>query len=76
MAHGRESLAAINGRRTGAGHKCRRGLPITYAEHALAEALASVECVIDVAIGPAPEQKAATVYFTAAVHNLHAVDDE
>jgi uncharacterized protein YbjT (DUF2867 family) len=36
----------------------------------LAEALAGVECVIDVATGPSPEQ-AATEFFTAAARNLH-----
>src|SRR5215217_4409195 len=37
----------------------------------LAEALAGVECVIDVASGPSPEQEAATEFFTAAARNLH-----
>src|SRR6266542_1469547 len=37
----------------------------------LAEALAGVECVIDVATGPSPEQQAATEFFTAAAQNLH-----
>ena len=36
----------------------------------LAEALEGVECVIDVASGPSPEQEAATEFFTAAAHNL------
>jgi uncharacterized protein YbjT (DUF2867 family) len=38
----------------------------------LAEALAGVECVIDVASGPSPDQEAATAFFTAAARNLHA----
>ena len=37
----------------------------------LAEALAGVECVIDVASGPSPDQEAATAFFTAAARNLH-----
>ena len=37
----------------------------------LAGALDGVECVIDVATGPSPEEKAATEFFTAAARNLH-----
>ena len=37
----------------------------------LAEALAGVECVIDVATGASPEQEAATEFFTTAARNLH-----
>ncbi len=37
----------------------------------LAEALAGVECIIDVATGPSPDQEAATEFFTAAARNLH-----
>jgi uncharacterized protein YbjT (DUF2867 family) len=37
----------------------------------LAEALAGVECVIDTATGPSPEEEAATTFFTAAARNLH-----
>jgi uncharacterized protein YbjT (DUF2867 family) len=37
----------------------------------LAEALAGVECVIDTATGPSPEEEAATAFFTTAAHNLH-----
>jgi len=37
----------------------------------LGEALAGVECVIDAATGPSPEQGAATEFFTAAARNLH-----
>ena len=37
----------------------------------LAEALAGVECIIDVASGPSPDQEAATEFFTAAARNLH-----
>lgn len=36
----------------------------------LPEALAGVECVIDAATGPSPEQEAATAFFTAAARNL------
>jgi uncharacterized protein YbjT (DUF2867 family) len=37
----------------------------------LAEALAGVECIIDVATGPSPDQEAATEFFTTAARNLH-----
>jgi uncharacterized protein YbjT (DUF2867 family) len=37
----------------------------------LAEALAGVECVIDVATGASPEREAATEFFTVAARNLH-----
>jgi uncharacterized protein YbjT (DUF2867 family) len=37
----------------------------------LVEALEGVECVIDVASGASPDQKAATEFFTAAARNLH-----
>jgi uncharacterized protein YbjT (DUF2867 family) len=36
----------------------------------LTEALSGVECVIDVATGPSPDQEAATEFFTAAARNL------
>jgi nucleoside-diphosphate-sugar epimerase len=36
----------------------------------LAEALAGVECIIDVATQPSPDQQAATEFFTAATRNL------
>jgi uncharacterized protein YbjT (DUF2867 family) len=36
----------------------------------LAEALAGVECVIDAASGPSPDQEAATEFFTTAARNL------
>ncbi len=38
----------------------------------LARALAGVECVIDAASGPSPEQAAATAFFTTASRNLQA----
>src|SRR5216117_1795550 len=41
----------------------------------LAEALVGVECVIDVATGPSPDQEAATKFFTAAARNLHAAGE-
>jgi uncharacterized protein YbjT (DUF2867 family) len=41
----------------------------------LAEALAGVECVIDVASWPSPDQEAATEFFTAAAENLHGVGE-
>jgi uncharacterized protein YbjT (DUF2867 family) len=37
----------------------------------LAAALAGVDCVIDAATGPSPEQQAATEFFTTAARNLH-----
>jgi uncharacterized protein YbjT (DUF2867 family) len=37
----------------------------------LPQALAGVDCVIDVASGPSPDQQAATEFFTAAARNLH-----
>ena len=37
----------------------------------LAAALAGVDCVIDAATGPSPEQQAATAFFTTAARNLH-----
>jgi uncharacterized protein YbjT (DUF2867 family) len=38
----------------------------------LADAMVGVECIIDVATGPSPEQQAATEFFTTAARNLHA----
>ena len=40
-------------------------------EEGLAQALADVECIIDVATGPSPEQDAATTFFTTSARNLH-----
>ncbi len=37
----------------------------------LAAALDGVECIIDAATGPSPEQEAATAFFTTAARNLH-----
>ena len=37
----------------------------------LAAALAGVECVIDAATGPSPDQNEATEFFTTAARNLH-----
>jgi uncharacterized protein YbjT (DUF2867 family) len=37
----------------------------------LAAALTGVECVIDAATGPSPDQEAATTFFTMAARNLH-----
>lgn len=42
----------------------------------LAEALAGVECIIDVATGPSPEQEPATQFFTTAARNLHAAGQQ
>jgi uncharacterized protein YbjT (DUF2867 family) len=41
----------------------------------LAEALAGVDCIIDVATGPSPEQDAATEFFVTAARNLHEVGE-
>jgi uncharacterized protein YbjT (DUF2867 family) len=41
----------------------------------LTEALAGVECVIDVATGSSPDQTAATEFFTAAARNLQQVGE-
>jgi uncharacterized protein YbjT (DUF2867 family) len=41
----------------------------------LAEALAGVECVIDAATGPSPDQEAATEFFTIAARNLQEVGE-
>jgi uncharacterized protein YbjT (DUF2867 family) len=47
-----------------------RGVDIVTGE-GLAQALVGVECVVDAATGPSPEQSAATEFFTAAARNLH-----
>jgi uncharacterized protein YbjT (DUF2867 family) len=41
----------------------------------LAEALAGVECIIDVATGPSPDEEEATAFFTAATRNLHGAGE-
>jgi uncharacterized protein YbjT (DUF2867 family) len=41
----------------------------------LSEALSGVECVIDVATGPSPDQAAATEFFSTAARNLHAAGE-
>jgi uncharacterized protein YbjT (DUF2867 family) len=41
----------------------------------LAEALVGVECVIDVATGPSPDQEMATEFFTTAARNLQKVGE-
>jgi uncharacterized protein YbjT (DUF2867 family) len=38
-------------------------------------ALAGVDCIIDTATGPSPEQDAATEFFTVATGNLHAAGE-
>jgi len=47
-----------------------RGVDVVTGE-GLAEALAGVECVIDAATQPLPDQDAATAFFTAAARNIH-----
>lgn len=41
------------------------------AGEGLAEALAGVGCIVDVATGPSPDEQAATEFFTTAAANLH-----
>jgi uncharacterized protein YbjT (DUF2867 family) len=41
----------------------------------LATALVDVDCVIDAATGPSPEQESATEFFTTAARNLHEVGE-
>jgi uncharacterized protein YbjT (DUF2867 family) len=41
----------------------------------LDEALAGVECIVDVATGPSPDQQAATEFFTTAARNLQQVGE-
>lgn len=42
----------------------------------LADALAGVECVIDVASTPSPDQEEASRFFTASARNLHEIGQE
>ena len=42
----------------------------------LGEALAGVECVIDTATGPSPEQEEATAFFITAARNLHEAGEQ
>ncbi len=42
----------------------------------LAAALAGVECIVDVATGPSPEQQAATEFFTTAARNLQQAGEQ
>jgi uncharacterized protein YbjT (DUF2867 family) len=42
----------------------------------LAQALEGVECVIDVATGPSPDQQAATEFFTTAARNLQQAGEQ
>jgi uncharacterized protein YbjT (DUF2867 family) len=42
----------------------------------LADALAGVECIVDVASGPSPEQGAATEFFTTAARNLQQAGEQ
>jgi uncharacterized protein YbjT (DUF2867 family) len=42
----------------------------------LAAALAGVECIIDTAAGPSPEQEPATAFFTTAARNLQQAGQE
>jgi uncharacterized protein YbjT (DUF2867 family) len=42
----------------------------------LTEALTGVECVVDAATGPSPDQEAATEFFTTAARNLQEVGEQ
>jgi uncharacterized protein YbjT (DUF2867 family) len=46
-----------------------RGVDVVTG-HGLPEALAGVDCIVDAASGPSPDQDAATQFFTAAARNL------
>ena len=48
----------------------RAAWSVSITRQGLAEALAGVECVIDVASGPSPDQEEATAFFTTAARNL------
>jgi uncharacterized protein YbjT (DUF2867 family) len=41
----------------------------------LADALAGVDCIVDTATGPSPEQDAATAFFTTAARNLQTAGE-
>src|SRR5688500_14442513 len=47
-----------------------RGVDVVSGD-GLAQALSGVECIIDVATGPSPDQATATEFFAAAARNLH-----
>jgi uncharacterized protein YbjT (DUF2867 family) len=42
----------------------------------LAEALRGIECIVDVATGPSPDQEAATEFFTTAARNLQEAGEQ
>ena len=50
------------------------GVDIVTGE-GLAAALPGVECIIDAATGPSPDQQEATDFFTSAARNLHEAGD-
>jgi uncharacterized protein YbjT (DUF2867 family) len=50
------------------------GVDIITGE-SLADALMGVECVIDVATGPSPDEEEATAFFTAAARNLQEASE-
>ncbi len=64
---------------TGEGHEVvpisRSGGVDVITGDGLAAALAGVDCVIDVATGPNPDQEAATEFFTTAARNLHGAGE-
>jgi uncharacterized protein YbjT (DUF2867 family) len=52
-----------------------RGVDVITGD-GLADALSGVECVIDAATGPSPEEQAATEFFTTAARNLHEAGEQ
>jgi uncharacterized protein YbjT (DUF2867 family) len=60
---------------TAAGHDVvsmsRAGGVDVVTGEGLAEALLGVECIVDTATGPSPDEHAATQFFTTAVRNMH-----
>src|SRR5438093_1916314 len=68
---GRHVVAVLNAEGHGVVAMWRSSGVDVVTGQGLAEALTGVECIIDAATGPSPDQKAATEFFTAAARNLH-----
>jgi uncharacterized protein YbjT (DUF2867 family) len=82
MAHSKIAVAGATGRvgrhvvelLAGAGHDIvaisrSNGIDVITAD-GLAEALTDVDCIVDAATGPSPDEKAATEFFTTSAGNL------
>jgi hypothetical protein len=41
----------------------------------LVDAVTGVDCIVDTASGPSPEQAAAAAFFTTAARNLHSAGE-